>query len=84
VSSRVGHRPAEAEGETELDEFVGLLAAAVEGMGDPAAHLETAQLLEYGIDGPPHVEQDRQIEIARQPGCSTKKCSWRAGSISVT
>ena len=34
--ARVGHGAAKAEFETKSDEFVGLLAATVEGMGDSA------------------------------------------------
>ena len=40
-----GQRAAEAELEAELDEGLGLLLAAVEGMGDAARHRRRAQLL---------------------------------------
>jgi hypothetical protein len=39
-----GHGAAEAELEAELDEFVGLLPAAVEGMRDAARHLAQPQV----------------------------------------
>ena len=44
----------------------GLLLAAVEGVGDAAAHRPCAQLLEHAVDRPAHVQQHRQLELARQ------------------
>ena len=40
-----GHGATETELETELDELVGLLTAAVEGVGDAAAHADATQVL---------------------------------------
>ncbi len=59
-----GHGTAEAELEAELDELVGLLPAAVEGMGDAARHLAQPQVFQHRIDRAPHVEQDRKIVVA--------------------
>jgi hypothetical protein len=67
VAAREGHGAAETQLEAELDELVGLLPAAVEGVGDAAGHTATAQLPEHRIDGTPDMEQNRKLVVARQP-----------------
>jgi hypothetical protein len=59
------HGAAETQLEAQLDEFVGLLPAAVEGMRNAAGHGTTAKMLEHLVDGPSYMQQDRQIGIAR-------------------
>ena len=44
-----GHGPAEADGHAQTDEMLGLLRAAVEGMGNAAGGAEAPQLLGDGI-----------------------------------
>lgn len=62
----VGHRPAESQLEAEGDEGFRLLPAAVEGVGNAAADGDTAQMPDDLIDGPPHMQDDRQVVLAGQ------------------
>ncbi len=53
--ARPGESAAEAQQEAQLDEFIGLLAAAAEGMGDALQAGKAAQVLEDEIVGAPAV-----------------------------
>ena len=59
-----GHRATEAQHTTEIDEGRGLLNAAVEGMGDPAARTQPAKVLEHGVLGTAHMHDHWQLEVA--------------------
>jgi hypothetical protein len=43
-----------------------LLVAAIEGMGNAARHADAAQVFEDDVLGAPHMQQDRQVKVARQ------------------
>ena len=62
----VRHRAAEAQLEAQRHEVAGLHLAAVEGMGDAAAHRHAPQAPEQGIGRAPHVQDDRQACLAGQ------------------
>ena len=58
----VGHGAAKAELEAEFDEFVGLLAAAAEGVGD-AAGTWRCRSFQDRVHRPPDMENHRQVEF---------------------
>ena len=60
------HRTAETELEAQCDEVLGLHLAAIEGMGDAAAHRDTAQALQQGIGRAPHMQDHRQTNLLGQ------------------
>ena len=55
-----------AEAQTEFDEGQRLLLAAVERMRDAAAHCYAPQAVQQGVGRAPHVQDHRQIELARE------------------
>ena len=66
ASSRPGHGAAKAQLETQRNEHFGLLATAIEGMGNAAGYADAAQLMQNRVDGPAHMQQYRQIEFPGQ------------------
>ena len=75
-----GHRAAEAELEAELDEGLRLLLAAVEGMRD-AARLPGAtcrRCFSTLVDRAPHVQDHRQLVLARQLQLRVEEALLRA------
>src|SRR5690606_23751309 len=69
----IRHRAAEAEPETERDEGLGLLPAAVEGMRDAAAYARPAQLTQDRIHGTPYMQDHRQSVPAGEPELCDKE-----------
>ena len=61
-----GHRAAEAEPQSALDELQRLGLAAVEGMRDAAGRLDAAQALQQAVGRAPHMQDHRQPGVARQ------------------
>jgi hypothetical protein len=55
LTAGISQRAAESEFEAEFDKFIGLLPAAIKGMGNAADHTHLAQLRQDLIDGPAHV-----------------------------
>jgi len=78
MGTRESHGAAKTQLEAKLDELVGLLPAAVEGMGDPPRHAKAAQLFEHRVDGAPHMQKDRQasftsnLKLRRKPELLTR------------
>ena len=64
--ARIGQRATEPQLEAKPDERVGLLATAIERVGDTTRHPNPSQMLEYRVLGAPDVQQHRQIVFAGQ------------------
>ena len=62
----VGHRPAKPQLEAQRNKRLGLLQAAVEGMGDAPAYLHLAQYLQKLVGRAAHMQDDGQIKPPRQ------------------
>ena len=64
--ARIGQRATEPQLEAKPDERVGLLATAIERVGDTTRHRNPPQMLEYRVLGAPDVQQHRQLVFAGQ------------------
>ena len=62
----IGQCTTKSKLETHLDEDFGLLHAAVERMGNAATNRQFAQALEQLVGGTAHMQDHRQVELARQ------------------
>jgi hypothetical protein len=67
------HGTAKAQLEAKTDEGVGLLAAAVEGMGNASGHNNAPQLRQHGIYRSPYVQEYGQIQVAGELQLLAKK-----------
>src|SRR6187455_1478611 len=64
--ARIRDRTAESDAESQFPQLLRLLDAAGKAVHHAAQAADTAQRRDYFVDGAPRVQDNRQVELARQ------------------